>query len=295
MRKNLAKLGNQSRFTFRGKFARYGYKRAVDRRGNEHYAPTLLLTDLMVKDGDQWKAATDHLQFNLTKGFWKLGLLKVGDEVQLNGRVNDYYKGYFSDVKQRDVKLSYPSKISRVNSEKNVIPLPEEKNAIIGLIMNLEWKFYTEQGRPIDDYYLDEFKNCKENKQFNYGVKVHKSAPMTMDFVPTYDYDDYDPADDFDDDYDDIVLEQQQAAASRRSKRKHRNRVRRAREWLGAHEELVDTLQKMCQDTTILKEKRKQQLNAFLAKYFVPDSDSDQAPDAQLGQLRNDVQAYFAK
>ena len=116
-----------------------------------------------------------------------------------------------------------------------------------------------------------------------------------MDFAPTYDYDDYDPADDFDDDYDEVVLEQQQAAASRRSKRKHRNRVRRAREWLGAHEELVDTLQKICQDSTILKEKRKQQLNVFLAKYFVPDSDSGQAPDAQLGQLRNDVQAYFAK
>lgn len=173
MRQKLAQLGSQTRFSFRGKFARYGYKRAVDRRGNEHYAPTLLLTNLMVKDGDQWKAATDHLWFNLTKGFWKLGLLKVGDEVQLNGRVNDYYKGYFTDVKQRDLKLSYPSKISRVNSEENVIPLPEEKNAIIGLIMNLEWKFYKEQGRPIEDYYLEAFRGCPENKKYDYGVKVH--------------------------------------------------------------------------------------------------------------------------
>lgn len=50
MRMQLAKLGADSRFTFRGKFARYEYKHAVDSSSNEHYAPTLLLMDLLRKE-----------------------------------------------------------------------------------------------------------------------------------------------------------------------------------------------------------------------------------------------------
>lgn len=176
MRTQLAKLGSDSRFTFRGQFARYGYKRAVDRRGNEHYTPTLLLIDLQVKDDDgQFVDVADHLWFNLTKGFQNLGLLCKNDLIQLDGRVNDYYKGYFTGPKQRDLKLSYPSKINLVTARATV-PLPAEKNAMIGLIMNLEWDFYSSNGRPIDDYYLQEFKNCKERKQYSYDVKVHESA-----------------------------------------------------------------------------------------------------------------------
>ena len=44
MRTKLAKLGSDTRFAFRGKFARYGYKRNHDRSGFEHYVPTIMLT-----------------------------------------------------------------------------------------------------------------------------------------------------------------------------------------------------------------------------------------------------------
>lgn len=187
MRTKLAKLGSDSRFTFRGQFARYGYKRAADCRGNEHYMPTLLLTNLQVQDGDKFNLVTDHLWFNLTKSFQKLGLLNTDDVIQLNGRVNDYYKGYFTSPKQRDIKLSYPSKIELVNS-REIVPLPAEKNAIIGLIMNLEWNFYKKNGRPIDNYYLSHAQKVKStimvsrciHQHLQFGALVMKRLMTTM-------------------------------------------------------------------------------------------------------------------
>lgn len=257
MRTQLAKLGAASRFTFQGRFARYGYKRAVDRRGNEHYAPTLLLTDLQVKnEAGQFVAVADHLWFNLTKGFQRLGLLQENDLVQLNGRVNDYYKGYFTGPKQHDLKLSYPSKIKLVTARMTV-PLPAEKNALIGLIMNLEWDFYASNGRPIDDYYLQEFKNCKELKQYDYGVTVHASAPA-LTVTHTYDYDDYDVWDDGDDDYEDRFDDYQ--FLEWRSQEKHERRIKRAKKWIKRRPELAQEAEMVYYHAA---EGRKEKLAAF--------------------------------
>lgn len=270
MRTQLAKLGAASRFTFRGQFARYGYKRAVDRRGNEHYAPTLLLTDLQVKnEAGQFVAVADHLWFNLTKGFQRLGLLQENDLVQLNGRVNDYYKGYFTDPKQRDLKLSYPSKIKLVTA-RTTVPLPAEKNALIGLIMNLEWDFYASNGRPIDDYYLQEFKNCKELKQYDYGVTVHASAPA-LRVTPIYDYDDYQ------------FLEW-------RSHEKHERRIKRAKKWIKQHPELASDVEAFYNHAA---EGRKEKLAVFLLAHCKDEFASNETMDIQVNQLRNDLIAYY--
>lgn len=291
MRTQLAKLGSDSRFTFRGEFERYGYKRASDRSGNEHYSPTLLLTDLQVLANGDWKAVTDHLWFNLTKGFQKLGLLSKSDTVQLNGRVNDYYKGYFTQARQHDIKLSYPSKIELVN-ERDLIPLPKEKNAVIGLIMNLEWDFYTSTGRPIDDYYLKEFKNCPECEKYDYGVEVHTQAPSGWDFVPTYDYDDYEVDDDFDEDDDDWALEM--ARCEKVKQQNHDRRVKRGQNWLSNHQDLVGQLKEIMKNQNTGK-KAKDRLIRQLIEPAVEIDETDPRPkEQQIGQVKNDIKLYLA-
>lgn len=282
MRTQLAKLGADTRFTFKGQFARYGFKRSVDRGGNEHYAPTILLKDLMVHLDNTWQPVTDHLWFNLTKGFQKLGLLNTEDMVQLDGRVSDYYKGYFTDAKQHDLKLSYPTKIKLLN-ERDTIPLPTEKNAIIGLIMNLEWDFYTSNNRPIDTYYLQEFKSCSENRRYNYGVTVHSSAPG-MNISYSYDYDDYDGYDDYEDDW---ALDM--AAHAERKQQNHNHRVKRGQDWLAKHESLVPTLKQILADNTTGK-KRKDELICQLIEPFVEiDVDDSRSARQQVGQVKNDI------
>jgi len=73
------------RGTFTGTFIRFGSKAGY--RGPES---TLLLGD--VRDTED-RAMTDHLWFNLTKGFDALDL-QPGDRVRFDARVKMYLKGY---------------------------------------------------------------------------------------------------------------------------------------------------------------------------------------------------------
>lgn len=290
MRAQLAKLGSDSRFTFRGQFARYGYKRATDRQGNEHYTPTLLLTNLQVQDDNRFTLVTDHLWFNLTKGFQKLGLLKPDDIVQLNGRVNDYYKGYFTSPKQRDIKLSYPSKIKLVNS-RDVLPLPAEKNAIIGLIMNLEWGFYIGNGRPIDDYYLTEFKSCPESKKYDYGVKAHTSAPLTWNtryetFDDDYECDSYDDYDEYVDN--DFYVEQQQHAYNNNLKR-----AQRGKNWLDQHNDLYSKLESVFATDKLSNNQVSRKALNLIQSVFEVDPNDSRSKDLQCRIMKNDIKLFF--
>lgn len=290
MRTKLGQLGSDSRFTFRGQFARYGYKRATDRRGNEHYTPTLLLTNLQVQAGDRFTLVTDHLWFNLTKGFQKLGLLNTDDVVQLNGRVNDYYKGYFLSSKQHDIKLSYPSKIRLVN-QRDVIPLPAAKNAIIGLIMNLEWDFYTNNNRPIDDYYLAEFKSCPENKKYNYCIKVHTSAPVVCNtryetFDDDYEYDSYDDYDEYADN--DFYAEQQQHAYENNLKR-----AQRGKNWLDRHNDLYPKLEFIFATDELAKGQASRKALALIQPVFEADPNDSRSLDLQCRMIKNDIKLFF--
>lgn len=102
------------RKTFSGTFVRFGIKNGWN--GPEE---TVLLTN--IKDAEE-HVITDHLWFNLTKGFKKLGLRKA-DVVSFNARVAQYekgYKGYRDDVYSEveiDYKLSYPSKVRKLTRQ----------------------------------------------------------------------------------------------------------------------------------------------------------------------------------
>ncbi len=107
MRKELEKIDGK-RLKFAGTFARFGTKT------NYHgfSEPTVLLQDVRFADD---KLACDHLWFNYTKGFQRLGELNEGDIIEFYARVKDYIKGYVNhrewiDERTVDYKLSYPTR-----------------------------------------------------------------------------------------------------------------------------------------------------------------------------------------
>jgi|688.fasta_scaffold1162972_1 hypothetical protein len=114
MRKEFKAIRNQ-RNRFTGIFNRYGTK------SNWHGFPetTILLKNITDSAG---KVMTDHLWFNLTKGFQDLGDLKEGDIISFDARVKGYHKGYQGRMgyetgqfySEYDYKLSFPTKIEKV-------------------------------------------------------------------------------------------------------------------------------------------------------------------------------------
>lgn len=79
-----------------------------------------MLVDVNDSNG---KLVTNHIWFNYTKGFEKLGRLKAGDIISFMARVSPYVKGYRGyDIEkqmdhpiQQDYKLNYPTKIKLLN------------------------------------------------------------------------------------------------------------------------------------------------------------------------------------
>ena len=113
MRKELKPL-QDLRGQFTGTFVRIGTKSSYG-----YLKHTLLLKDVTDKAG---KVVTDHLWFNLTKGFAALGLTP-GDVVQFEARVRPYekgYRGYRDDVDkpiETDYKLSHPTRLRKVEGK----------------------------------------------------------------------------------------------------------------------------------------------------------------------------------
>lgn len=160
MRTGLKKLGNQDRFTFTGEFVRTGFKTTY--YGGQHCQPTLMLRNIK-HDG---QLVTNHLWFNYGKMFQKLGWLQVGDQLQFDARVDDYYKGFIKHNKH-DYKLSRPTKIKRINQPDVSFMLPiDNPHALIGMILLENQQFYQNSHRGTDDdhYYIHEFKQwCKKH------------------------------------------------------------------------------------------------------------------------------------
>ncbi len=111
MRQELKKKDEQ-REAFTGIFSKYGTKSNFRGPSTE----TLLLAD--IRD-DKGTFICDHLWFNLTKGFEKLGTLNNGDRIGFEARVKKYKKGYVNrrigvDQETVDYKLSHPTKMVKM-------------------------------------------------------------------------------------------------------------------------------------------------------------------------------------
>ena len=112
MRRELRRRSGE-RTAFTGEFVRYGSKPGY--RGPPQ--KTILLRNIRDLKG---QLVTEHLWFNLTKGFAALGLLAEGDRVQFDARIKPYEKGYKGrreDVYlpvSTDYKLSHPTQIQKL-------------------------------------------------------------------------------------------------------------------------------------------------------------------------------------
>ena len=103
MRKELSKMEDE-RGSFIGTFKRYGTK--TNYKGFPE--KTILLVNIKSSSG---KVVSDHLWFNFTKQFEKLGDLKDGDIVRFDARVKPYVKGYVNfreeiDHRELDYKVT---------------------------------------------------------------------------------------------------------------------------------------------------------------------------------------------
>lgn len=116
MRRKLKELRFDKRYTFVGTFERFGTK-----HGYMGDVKTVLLKDIHLKD--ETEILTDHLWFNATKGFENVNPTQ-GDQIQFNGRVEDYqrgYNGYREDVYipcSTDYKICFPTKVVDLSNKK---------------------------------------------------------------------------------------------------------------------------------------------------------------------------------
>jgi len=157
VRKRLKQIGSQERHTYRGKFVRSGFKNDWG-----HYHPTLLLRDIYDEQGEK---VTDHLWFNYTLGFLRLGELMPDDQVSFSARVTTYEKGQ-RFARQLDVKLARPTKVRRLvvpTEQRRAMPL-RDPHALIGYIMAANEAFYRANGRPFERFYVTAFKQWRQVK-----------------------------------------------------------------------------------------------------------------------------------
>lgn len=114
MREELRTIGSKGRHVFTTTFVRFGFR-------NGYIGPvkTMLLQDVTLDS----KIVSDHLWFDLTKGFSDADL-SPGDVVEFCARVSAYekgYKGHKDDVLnrpiERDYRLSRPTKIKKIGKK----------------------------------------------------------------------------------------------------------------------------------------------------------------------------------
>lgn len=100
----LAKIGENHRCCFTGAYKRFGRKK--------NGQLTILLTDIQYHH----HLVTNHLWFNATKGFKRLGKLQVNDLIEFKARIHKYSKGYLPKnfVPRYDYGLCYPTKIRKL-------------------------------------------------------------------------------------------------------------------------------------------------------------------------------------
>lgn len=163
MRKKLQEMGSNQRHTFTAKYGTIGYKRTFSSIDSVHYQPTIMFKDVEFEG----KTITDHLWFNYTKGFAKLQKLHDGDVVQFDGRISAYTK----KGSKLDYDIERPTKIKLLNRkpEANTLPDPyDDKYALVGYIMKTNKDFYLANGRPYEEWYVNQYQKWLKNaEKFN--------------------------------------------------------------------------------------------------------------------------------
>lgn len=113
--RNVLGTNEGERSLYTGEFIRTGFK-----NGFKGPVKTVLLKDVKDENG---QLVTDHLWFNMTKGFEDANL-RPGDIVEFRGKVEKYIKGYtgrrediFDKPIEADYKLSRPTKVRNLGNK----------------------------------------------------------------------------------------------------------------------------------------------------------------------------------
>lgn len=165
IREKLEQLGSKSRFKFSGKFIKYGFK--YSDHNKTHAAPTILLGDIKLIVIDDEIVMTDHLWFNLTKGFKSLGILTENDIVSFYGRITNYTKGYqgirpgINKPIHTDYKIERPSKVKLeldhdFEKAKHFKEWPDTNWKLCNMIYDMYLADYRKRGilKPYSDTYF---------------------------------------------------------------------------------------------------------------------------------------------
>lgn len=84
--------------------------------------------------------------------------------LRFNGRVASYVKGYFGTSQKLDYKVERPSQVAlqaKIEGPRRLLPDTATKfgrQALIGYIMERERAFYVASCRPIDPYYIEQYR-----------------------------------------------------------------------------------------------------------------------------------------
>lgn len=144
MREELRTIGSKGRHVFTATFVRFGFR-------NGYIGPvkTMLLQDVTLDS----KIVSDHLWFDLTKGFSDADL-SPGDVVEFCARVSAYekgYKGHKDDVLNRPIEKRITQMRSREDAKgrrRSVLmtpPVPEKVRVLSPAWYRAAVEF---QGRP---------------------------------------------------------------------------------------------------------------------------------------------------
>lgn len=166
MREELRTIGSKGRHVFTATFVRFGFR-------NGYIGPvkTMLLQDVTLDS----KIVSDHLWFDLTKGFSSADL-SPGDVVEFCARVSAYekgYKGHKDDVLNRPIdKEKFKNELMREISN----PISEKiediaRESISDLIENASEKKYRFRLDYMDDELtVDEFIRGRMKKVVDGGI-----------------------------------------------------------------------------------------------------------------------------
>lgn len=192
MRKELGKIGGTQRHTFVGTFERFGQK-----NGYKEVLPTVLLTNVHLAGKE--KILTDHLWFNKTKGFAEQNL-HPGDEVQFDGRIEMYEKGYkghreevFSFVSD-DYKISRPTNVKNLTHPVEIVKekrkrrtkeeIDKEREIICKMLREQKKKRKAEE--EYRKAHPEEFVRMATENQISYMHAISKKCKIPCDGLKTF-------------------------------------------------------------------------------------------------------------
>lgn len=128
------------------------YDQAAYRHTNGILSPTICLKNITDTNGE---LVADHMWFNYSSNFRKLGELHEGDKLTFKSSVKVYHKGH--GYSKSDYKLSDPKNIKLI-TEHPYVPLPQDKKLLIGYILIKNHIQLSRKNREKEDYaqeYMD--------------------------------------------------------------------------------------------------------------------------------------------